>query len=96
VVLDVRRSGDLVADPAGGTMSPATTAPRAVTTATLVPRGGRLEVQLDGHRVGDLTGRYPLVDQAADFQYPLTCRARFEPDPEGSSGLRVFVPSSVP
>ncbi len=92
VVLDAEGTGRLQATPADGAGTSTRRGARDATTATLVPRVGRLEVQLDGDRVGHLTGRYPLVEKAAGFQYPLTCRAVFDGDAGGSSGLRVFVP----
>lgn len=66
-------------------------AAHGVATATLVPRIDRLDVQLDGQRVGHLTNHYPLIEKAARFEYPLTCRATVQPGVPGF-GLRVFVP----
>ncbi len=92
VVLDSEGADGLeaaLADGAGRSMSKGA---EHLTTATLVPRVGRLDVQLGGRRVGRLTGRYPLVEKAAGFEYPLTCRASFQHDPGESFRLRVFVP----
>ncbi len=64
-----------------------------VATATLIPRSDQLDVELDGRRVGHLTGRYPLIEKAARFEYPLTCRAVVEHGSRGRVlGVRVFVP----
>jgi hypothetical protein len=92
VVLDVEGAGRLDAALAVGARTSASNEAEHTMTATLFPRIGRLDVQLDGHRVGHLNGRYPLVEKAAGFEYPLTCRASVQHDPGESFGLRVFVP----
>jgi hypothetical protein len=76
----------------GPTGDPGSEERTAVATATLTPRIDRLEVQLGGRRVGHLTGRYPLVEKAANFEYPLTCRALMGQAPGQEFGLHVFVP----
>ena len=72
--------------------SPEATVPPGVATATLLPRLDRLDVELDGQRVGHVTGHYPLIEKAATFEYPLTCRAVAQEGTGQSVGLRVFVP----
>ena len=61
-------------------------------TATLIARVDRLEVHVGGRRVGHLNGRYPLVEKAARFEYPLTCRALLQQAPDRAFGLQVFIP----
>lgn len=63
-----------------------------VTTTTLVPRTGRLDVDLGGRQVGHLPGRYPLVEKAANFGYPLTCRSVLRRLPNRKLALQAFVP----
>jgi hypothetical protein len=92
VVLDAEGAVRLEAAWADGARGPTSNGADSIAMATLVPRMGRLDVQLDGHRVGHIAGRYPLVEKAAEFEYPLTCRASFRHDPGESFGLRVFVP----
>jgi hypothetical protein len=60
--------------------------------AALTVEPGGLGVWLDGMRVGDLSGAYLRVKEAARAGFPLTCLAELRRDPGRGFRLEVFVP----
>ena len=92
VVLDAADTALLDASLGADTKETKVKDDHVVATTTLVPRTGRLDVALGGHQVGHLAGRYPLVEKAAKFGYPLTCRAVLRRGPDRRLALEVFVP----